>query len=354
MVKKVVSFVLSLAVAANLVQPIYAVDFIAIPQNVRPPIFTPAPVQTRSTELSFESIETTIGNAFKPSKEKAKLQATYSGTCGTNVNWNLDTSTGKMTISGTGAMTDYETFPEVPWDSFRGDIRSVTIGKGVTSIGGNAFDGCLNLNSVTIPDSVTHISWQAFEQCENLYSITIPNSVISIDLQAFWNCIRLTSINIPASVTYIGDKVFDSCSSLTSVTYKGTRDPGASSADVFYNTPVTSVKVPWNYKDSTFCGISISKPPAPTKSPSRSPMATRSRSPMATRSRSPSKSPMATRSRSPMATRSRSPMATRSRSPMATPTPTPTTKFTMPVNYFHKKSDAVFVYPMLYYALALE
>ena len=33
--------------------------------------------------------------------------ATYSGNCGTNVKYKLDTSTGVLEISGTGEMTNY-------------------------------------------------------------------------------------------------------------------------------------------------------------------------------------------------------------------------------------------------------
>ena len=37
---------------------------------------------------------------------------TYSGTCGENLTWTLDTDTGVLTISGTGAMTNYLREPD--------------------------------------------------------------------------------------------------------------------------------------------------------------------------------------------------------------------------------------------------
>jgi len=50
----------------------------------------------------------------------------------------------------------------------------------VTSIGGEAFEGCSGLTSVTIGNSVTSIGDGAFYECSGLTSVNIPNSVTSI------------------------------------------------------------------------------------------------------------------------------------------------------------------------------
>ena len=140
-----------------------------------------------------------------------------SGKCGENVIYSLDTSTGVLTISGTGAMTNYYDENDSPFYN-NSNVKSVIIENGVTSIGVGAFTRCRSLTSVTIPDSVRNIGSSAFYGCTSLTSVTIPDSVTSIGYNAFYDCRSLTSVIIPDSVTSIGEYAFYNCVSLTSVT----------------------------------------------------------------------------------------------------------------------------------------
>ena len=65
--------------------------------------------------------------------------ATYSGTCGTSLNWSFNTTSGILSITGTGAMTNYSVSSGSPWYSYKGSIKTITINSGVTSIGNWAF-----------------------------------------------------------------------------------------------------------------------------------------------------------------------------------------------------------------------
>ena len=228
--------------------------------------------------------------ALLPGTARAADGYPTSGSCGENVTWYFDASTGTLTISGNGPMADYARTSDgdyvhlnsdadevswgsasLPWgewiESFEiawirvliitpgvtsvgsgafsavNSLTNVTIPNSVASIGMGAFSHCSSLTSVTIPSSVTSIGDFAFEGCNSLASVTIPNSVTSIGIGAFKNCSSLTNVAIPNSVTSIGDDIFWSCNSLTSVTIPNsvTRISGYafrdcdSLTDVYYN-----------------------------------------------------------------------------------------------------------------------
>ncbi|WP_294846962.1 leucine-rich repeat protein [uncultured Eubacterium sp.] len=141
-------------------------------------------------------------------------ESATSGECGYNVYWSYDEGSKTLTISGTGAMYDYNNV----YYGYSLNMLTVKIEAGVTTIGNEAFLNCSSLTSVTIPNSVTTIGLRAFDGCRSLTSVTIPNSVTTIGKYAFSGCSGLTSVTIGNSVTTIGKCAFDSCRGLTSVT----------------------------------------------------------------------------------------------------------------------------------------
>ena len=154
-----------------------------------------------------------------------------SGTCGDSVSWNF--SDGLLNITGTGAMYDYESPDDQPWEDFRGDITAISVGAGVTSIGKNVFYTCGSAASVTLPASLTSIGPCSFMYCTclesislpqgltsigdnafreaGLTSVTIPNGVTSISRETFWTCVGLRTVVIPDSVMAIGFEAFSHC-----------------------------------------------------------------------------------------------------------------------------------------------
>ena len=163
-----------------------------------------------------------------------------SGTCGANVTWELDEGTGLMTISGTGAMEDFESYSTRVWNDYAGQIKSVVINDGVTSVGANAFYYCMSLTSVTLgqdvasigmrgfmgcsgmtsfefPAAIDSIGASAFMDCEGLTSITFHEGLRIIEEAAFYGCKKLASVSFPSSLTTIGKSAFYRCNKLTSI-----------------------------------------------------------------------------------------------------------------------------------------
>ena len=227
------------------------------------------------------------------------------GKCGDNVTYSLDTSTGVLTISGTGDMYHYAGTDDYPsyhnfyvesviietgvtsiGDFVFGDctsLKSVMIPNSVTSIGYMAFDNCTSLKSVTIPGSVRSIAGNAFYQCSSLLSIEvsdnnknyssfdgvlfnkdktelitypagkpndtyeIPDSVTSISYSAFIRCTSLTSVTIPDSVTSIGSSAFFGCTSLKDVYYTGSQSDWKKISIGSYNDCLTNATIHYNW-----------------------------------------------------------------------------------------------------------
>lgn len=137
------------------------------------------------------------------------------GTCGDNLTWRLEN--GILTITGSGAMPDFQEGTSAPWLEYVDQIQCVKVGDGVTSIGDLAFYHCINLTAVSLPSSVKTLGELALAGCYNLMQISIPG-VEEIGLACFYDCTALNSITLPDGLRVIEDKAFYHCSSLAGIT----------------------------------------------------------------------------------------------------------------------------------------
>ena len=114
---------------------------------------------------------------------------------------------GTLTVSGNGAMEDYPNLDQ-PWENNKGDITSVVVESGVTTVGALSFCNFGKITSVTLPEGLTSIGTRSFLSCSKLTSITIPSTVTSIDAEAFYSCTSVTDVNLyadPANLTWNED-----------------------------------------------------------------------------------------------------------------------------------------------------
>lgn len=183
----------------------------------------------------------------------------FNGTCGENLSWELNTTTGVLTIDGNGNMDSY--WSTTPWTEYASLISSVNLPDGLTSIGSFAFSGCTSLTSITIPNGVTSIGVAAFQDCTSLTSLELPESVSHIGEEgAFYNCgisspvynshlfafcppSYVGAYTIPNGITTIASGAFDRCINLTSVTFSTTLSTIESYA-FFSCNQLTSIDIP--------------------------------------------------------------------------------------------------------------
>ena len=140
-----------------------------------------------------------------------------SGKCGENLTWTYSEETKALTISGSGAMQDYNVPKDIPWHEYKSKIERVVIDDGVTTICSYAFSGCTNLVNASIGNSLLSISEAAFAECTTLKTITIPTSVNSIEKYAFLCCTNLSSVVFNGGLTKIGENAFQECKALTTI-----------------------------------------------------------------------------------------------------------------------------------------
>ena len=195
-----------------------------------------------------------------PSVPALAVSGSTSGTCGDNLTWEVtdsdeDGTHETLTISGTGAMDDFER-GTAPFQDYRREIQTVNLPEGLTTIGDYVFYDCSRLASINLPDSVTTIGDAAFYDCSSLASINLPGSVTTIGNEAF-SYSGLTSIEIPDGVTTIGGDAFSGCSALTSIDLPDSVTAIGNYA--FSGSGLTSIEIPdgvTTIGDAAFSGCS--------------------------------------------------------------------------------------------------
>lgn len=99
---------------------------------------------------------------------------------GSDIDWNYDSKSKTLYITGTGNMDNYTDAFESPWHLNILSVENIVIEQGVTSVGDYAFAGASSLVNVSVADSVTSVGNYAFSSCSSLNSLYFSSSVISI------------------------------------------------------------------------------------------------------------------------------------------------------------------------------
>ena len=171
----------------------------------------------------------TVFSAMAFAEEKTIIDSGYCGAegDGSNLKWTLD-SEGTLTISGTGAMKDYDWATNAaPWANNKESVTSLVLENGITKVGAWAFMGCKSIvGTLVIPSSLQEIGEAAFIECTGFNKIEIENwitnSYFSTDgyiLYQYSNRSKLIfgvnrksgDLVIPNGVKHISDGAFTNC-----------------------------------------------------------------------------------------------------------------------------------------------
>ncbi|MBR2299967.1 MAG: leucine-rich repeat domain-containing protein [Alphaproteobacteria bacterium] len=106
--------------------------------------------------------------------------------CGEDCHWEINDE-GLLNITGSGAIKDYtrvncdtECTTSAPWKSYVSQVTSLNIGKGITSIGYDAFEDMLYIRQANLPDGLESIGALAFHSCSSLQNLVLPSTVKEI------------------------------------------------------------------------------------------------------------------------------------------------------------------------------
>lgn len=117
---------------------------------------------------------------------------------------------GKLWIIGEGAMADYASYSATPWAKNNRTPNKVVVDEGVTTIGSCAFANS-SIAEVEMPDrSLEKVGNFAFKE-SSIKTIWMSQNTTSIGKEAFAGCVYLKDINIPENIESVGEYAFFDC-----------------------------------------------------------------------------------------------------------------------------------------------
>ena len=211
-----------------------------------------------------EEIEEYILEGTKPVPESSDAKTAVNGRIG-KCSWSFNGVS--LTISGNGKMPSWSKETQVPWHSYRKQVRNIYIKAGVRSIGNFAFKDMSNLEYVSVytyvrgkralktygsyafagarvskgamvksltkigahcydgsalrtailPSKVKSIGVYAFANCSNLIKVSLTKKIKTIPNYCFCGS-GLSAITISKNVKTIGQYAFAGCSNMEAVT----------------------------------------------------------------------------------------------------------------------------------------
>ncbi len=172
--------------------------------------------------------DTDAGTELLPDATEAPEDNIDSGKVTDTIDWVYNKDTGKLTLSGTGAMPDYPSDSDTPWAKYiYMGIKEVVIGEGITHVGKNMCYYSDTLEKVTVAGTVKTIGDNAFGYCVRLSEVNLNEGLEYIGRGAI--AITSGSITIPSTVKEIAKSALPDRNNRGAITVKGAKDSYAES-----------------------------------------------------------------------------------------------------------------------------
>jgi hypothetical protein len=125
-------------------------------------------------------------------------------------------------------------------------ISSFSSPTTLTTINGNAFQGCVNLSTLTLGNVANINGGSAFQGCTALQSIVIPASysVTNATTSNFAGCTSLGSVSYMNNTATLAQGMFAGCTSLSTLTFANVDTLSTIGARALQNTRITSFNGP--------------------------------------------------------------------------------------------------------------
>lgn len=192
----------------------HVLESLVIPDSVTtmgPDIFYRA-----NPDLVLNVVENSVAHKYaikygmKYETREGYVEPMYSGEYNDSVKWDIYPS-GKLVISGTGAMPNHTSYTQQPWRAYAYMITGITIGKDITSIGNYAFAyTCKNVNAIEFEagSQLQSVGAVAFMNVANVKDIVLPDTVTYIGVYAFGDCYALETLAVSQAASYIASTAF--------------------------------------------------------------------------------------------------------------------------------------------------
>ncbi len=163
------------------------------------------------------------------------------GTCGTDLNWIFNVSTGVLTIDGTGTTvasgsggwtSDNSGYKKSVFWPYHSQIKKIVIGDSVTTVNSNCFYAVSGVTEVEISKNLTTINSNAFGGCSKLTTINVR------DAENTANAANLQYVtSLPSGYQFDGAKALKNVILSDKLT-------GSLGDKIFCDTGITSLVVP--------------------------------------------------------------------------------------------------------------